>query len=171
MSTGRASSTSGWVWQRRAARWRSHGRAFSFLEDGDGVNTRTWAELAVGAHAVAAALSELPPNTASWSASRNRARWCDWLPRSATRPRLTGRGADAGESSRSTLRCESTLVHNFALFPASKLRRQDSNLNSQNQNLMCSRLHHDGPRISGEPIGRRRPATGSAAHTDAFVRL
>ena len=48
-----------------------------------------------------------------------------------------------------------------------KLRRQDSNLNSQNQNLMCCRLHHDGPRISGEPIGRRRPA----AHTDAFVRL
>jgi hypothetical protein len=26
----------------------------------------------------------------------------------------------------------------------SKLRRQDSNLNSQNQNLMCCRLHHDG---------------------------
>ena len=24
------------------------------------------------------------------------------------------------------------------------LRRQDSNLNSQNQNLMCCRLHHDG---------------------------
>src|SRR5699024_9926629 len=26
-----------------------------------------------------------------------------------------------------------------------ELRRQDSNLNSQNQNLMCCRLHHDGP--------------------------
>jgi hypothetical protein len=52
--------------------------------------------------------------------------------------------------SRSTLQCEPTLVHNFALFPASKLRRQDSNLNSQNQNLMCCRLHHDGPRTSGE---------------------
>ena len=25
-----------------------------------------------------------------------------------------------------------------------QLRRQDSNLNSQNQNLMCCRLHHDG---------------------------
>ena len=33
---------------------------------------------------------------------------------------------------------------------ALKLRRQDSNLNSQNQNLMCCRLHHDGPRTSGE---------------------
>jgi hypothetical protein len=31
-----------------------------------------------------------------------------------------------------------------------QLRRQDSNLNSQNQNLMCCRLHHDGPRTSGE---------------------
>jgi hypothetical protein len=62
-----------------------------------------------------------------------------------------GRAAlTAANPSRSTLRCESTLVHNFALFPASKLRRQDSNLNSQNQNLMCCRLHHDGPRTSGE---------------------
>jgi hypothetical protein len=55
---------------------------------------------------------------------------------------------------------------------SSKLRRQDSNLNSQNQNLMCCRLHHDGPRISGERVSspsacQRWPA----AHTDAFVRL
>jgi acyl-CoA synthetase (AMP-forming)/AMP-acid ligase II len=38
-------------------------RAFSFLEDGpdaSGVDTRTWAELAAGARAVAAVLSELP---------------------------------------------------------------------------------------------------------------
>lgn len=34
--------------------------AFSFLEDSDGVTTRTWAELVVGARAVAAALRELP---------------------------------------------------------------------------------------------------------------
>jgi acyl-CoA synthetase (AMP-forming)/AMP-acid ligase II len=42
------------------ARSRPDGRAFSFLEDGDGVHTRTWAELAQGARAVAAVLSELP---------------------------------------------------------------------------------------------------------------
>jgi len=35
-------------------------RAFSFLEDGDGATTRSWAELAAGARAVAAVLSELP---------------------------------------------------------------------------------------------------------------
>jgi acyl-CoA synthetase (AMP-forming)/AMP-acid ligase II len=35
-------------------------RAFSFLEDGDGVDTRTWARLAAGARAVAAVLTELP---------------------------------------------------------------------------------------------------------------
>jgi acyl-CoA synthetase (AMP-forming)/AMP-acid ligase II len=35
-------------------------RAFSFLADGGGVTTRTWAELAAGARAVAAVLSELP---------------------------------------------------------------------------------------------------------------
>jgi hypothetical protein len=35
---------------------------------------------------------------------------------------------------------------------ASKLRRQDSNLNYQNQNLMCCRLHHDGLRTSGEQV-------------------
>jgi acyl-CoA synthetase (AMP-forming)/AMP-acid ligase II len=35
-------------------------RAFSFLEDGGGVNTRTWAELAAGARAVAAVLAKLP---------------------------------------------------------------------------------------------------------------
>jgi hypothetical protein len=37
---------------------------------------------------------------------------------------------------------------------ASKLRRQDSNLNSQNQNLMCCRLHHDG---SVRPAVKPRP--------------
>jgi acyl-CoA synthetase (AMP-forming)/AMP-acid ligase II len=35
-------------------------RAFSFLEDGGGVNRRTWAELAAGARAVAAVLAKLP---------------------------------------------------------------------------------------------------------------
>ncbi|MGO9068303.1 fatty acyl-AMP ligase [Mycobacterium sp.] len=34
--------------------------AFSFVEDGGGVNTRTWAELAAGASAVAAVLADLP---------------------------------------------------------------------------------------------------------------
>jgi acyl-CoA synthetase (AMP-forming)/AMP-acid ligase II len=34
--------------------------AFSFVEDGGGVNTRTWAELAAGASAVAAILADLP---------------------------------------------------------------------------------------------------------------
>lgn len=34
--------------------------AFSFVEDGGGVNTRTWAELAAGARAVAAVLADLP---------------------------------------------------------------------------------------------------------------
>lgn len=43
------------------ARSRPNGRAFSFLDDADGVITRTWGELANGAEAVAAALSELPP--------------------------------------------------------------------------------------------------------------
>jgi acyl-CoA synthetase (AMP-forming)/AMP-acid ligase II len=43
------------------ARSRPNGRAFSFLDDGDDVTTRTWGELAAGARAVAAALSELPP--------------------------------------------------------------------------------------------------------------
>ena len=55
---------------------------------------------------------------------------------------------------------------------SSKLRRQDSNLNSQNQNLMCCRLHHDGPCISGERL--RLPSACQcrlAARTDAFVRL
>jgi len=42
------------------ARTRPDDRAFSFLEDRGGVNSRTWAELAKGARAVAAALSELP---------------------------------------------------------------------------------------------------------------
>jgi acyl-CoA synthetase (AMP-forming)/AMP-acid ligase II len=37
-----------------------HHRAFSFLGDGDGVTTRTWAELAAGASAVAAVLADLP---------------------------------------------------------------------------------------------------------------
>jgi acyl-CoA synthetase (AMP-forming)/AMP-acid ligase II len=35
-------------------------RAFSFLGDGDAVTTRTWAELAAGARAVAAVLADLP---------------------------------------------------------------------------------------------------------------
>ena len=39
---------------------RPDDRAFSFLEDGGGVSTRTWGQLAAGARAVAAALSELP---------------------------------------------------------------------------------------------------------------
>jgi acyl-CoA synthetase (AMP-forming)/AMP-acid ligase II len=42
------------------ARSRPDDRAFSFLDDGDGVTTRTWAQLAVGARVVAAALSEVP---------------------------------------------------------------------------------------------------------------
>lgn len=41
------------------ARSRPDDRAFSFLEDRSGVHTRTWGELAAGARAVAAALSEL----------------------------------------------------------------------------------------------------------------
>ncbi len=35
--------------------------------------------------------------------------------------------------------------------PHGGLRRQDSNLNSQNQNLMCCRLHHDGLHAHGQP--------------------
>jgi acyl-CoA synthetase (AMP-forming)/AMP-acid ligase II len=42
------------------ARAHPHRRAFSFLADGDGLHTRTWAELAIGARTVAAVLSELP---------------------------------------------------------------------------------------------------------------
>jgi acyl-CoA synthetase (AMP-forming)/AMP-acid ligase II len=42
------------------ARAHPRRRAFSFLADGDGLNTRTWAELAIGARTVAAVLSELP---------------------------------------------------------------------------------------------------------------
>ncbi len=42
------------------ARSRPNDRAFSFLDDGDDVTTRTWGELAGSARAVAAALSELP---------------------------------------------------------------------------------------------------------------
>jgi acyl-CoA synthetase (AMP-forming)/AMP-acid ligase II len=42
------------------ARTRPDDRAFSFLDDGRGVDTRTWGELAAGARAVAAALSQLP---------------------------------------------------------------------------------------------------------------
>src|ERR1700733_6193262 len=37
--------------------------AFSFVQDGGGVNTRTWAELAAGARAVAAVLADLPRRT------------------------------------------------------------------------------------------------------------
>jgi hypothetical protein len=58
--------------------------------------------------------------------------------------------------------CDSTAAHRArsrrVVEFASKLRRQDSNLNSQNQNLMCCRLHHDGPRISGEQV--RSPVPG-----------
>ncbi len=39
---------------------RPDDRAFSFLEDGGGVTTKTWGQLDAGARAVAAALSELP---------------------------------------------------------------------------------------------------------------
>ena len=39
---------------------RPDDRAFSFLEDGGGVTTKTWGQLAEGARAVAAALSALP---------------------------------------------------------------------------------------------------------------
>jgi hypothetical protein len=38
------------------------------------------------------------------------------------------------------------------------LRRQDSNLNSQNQNLMCCRLHHDGSLGASDQLaGRSSP--------------
>ena len=47
----------------------------------------------------------------------------------------------------------------------SKLRRQDSNLNSQNQNLMCCRLHHDGPRISGEQVRSPVPGHNDRPHS------
>src|ERR1700744_3484195 len=39
---------------------RPHDRAFAFLDDGTGADTRTWAELAAGARAMAAFLNELP---------------------------------------------------------------------------------------------------------------
>ncbi len=42
------------------ARTRPDGRVFSFLEDGDGAQTRSWAELAAGARAMAAVLADLP---------------------------------------------------------------------------------------------------------------
>jgi acyl-CoA synthetase (AMP-forming)/AMP-acid ligase II len=42
------------------ARTHPDRRAFSFLQDGNSVNTCTWAEVAMGARAVAAVLSELP---------------------------------------------------------------------------------------------------------------
>ncbi|MBV9721119.1 MAG: fatty acyl-AMP ligase [Mycobacterium sp.] len=42
------------------ARSRPNDRAFSFLDNGDGMTTRTWGELADGARAVAAALRQLP---------------------------------------------------------------------------------------------------------------
>lgn len=59
------------------ARSRPDDRAFSFLEDRGGVNTRTWGELAEGARAVAAALSELP-------ATREQPRALLLLPQDAT---------------------------------------------------------------------------------------
>src|SRR6202012_1738497 len=39
---------------------RPHDRAFAFLDDGTGADTRTWAEVAAGAGAMAAFLNELP---------------------------------------------------------------------------------------------------------------
>ena len=39
---------------------RPDDRAFAFLDDGNGADTRTWAELAAGARAMAAFLNELP---------------------------------------------------------------------------------------------------------------
>src|ERR1700677_3421901 len=39
---------------------RPDDRAFAFLDDGNGADTRTWAELAAGAQAMAAFLDELP---------------------------------------------------------------------------------------------------------------
>jgi acyl-CoA synthetase (AMP-forming)/AMP-acid ligase II len=42
------------------AHTRSDRRAFSFVQDGGGAETRTWAELAAGARAVAAVLADLP---------------------------------------------------------------------------------------------------------------
>jgi acyl-CoA synthetase (AMP-forming)/AMP-acid ligase II len=44
----------------RHALQRQNERAVSFLGDGDGLNSRTWGELATGARTVAAALSALP---------------------------------------------------------------------------------------------------------------
>ena len=52
-------------------------RAFRFLEDGGGVDTRTWGQLDTGARAVAAALRELPT-------SRERPRALLLLPQDAT---------------------------------------------------------------------------------------
>jgi acyl-CoA synthetase (AMP-forming)/AMP-acid ligase II len=59
------------------ARSRPDDRAFSFLDDGRGVDTRTWGELAAGARAVAAALSQLP-------ATREQPRALLLLPQDAT---------------------------------------------------------------------------------------
>ena len=78
--------------------------------------------------------------------------------KAATRQRLVdgqgefdlGLGVAAAGSTLEITASRAAHLWDFALFPASKLRRQDSNLNSQNQNLMCCRLHHDGPRTSGE---------------------
>src|SRR3984893_15123549 len=39
---------------------RPDDRAFAFLDDGNGADTRTWAELAAGARAMSAFLNELP---------------------------------------------------------------------------------------------------------------
>jgi acyl-CoA synthetase (AMP-forming)/AMP-acid ligase II len=59
------------------ARVRPDDRAFSFLDDGGGVDSKTWAELAAGARAVAAALRELP-------ATREQPRALLLLPQDAT---------------------------------------------------------------------------------------
>jgi acyl-CoA synthetase (AMP-forming)/AMP-acid ligase II len=58
-------------------RTRPHDRAFSFLDDGGGVDTKTWGELAASAGAVAAALRELP-------ATREQPRALLLLPQDAT---------------------------------------------------------------------------------------
>jgi acyl-CoA synthetase (AMP-forming)/AMP-acid ligase II len=59
------------------ARTRPDDRAFSFLDDCGGVDTRTWGELAAGARAVATVLSQLP-------ATREQPRALLLLPQDAT---------------------------------------------------------------------------------------
>jgi acyl-CoA synthetase (AMP-forming)/AMP-acid ligase II len=59
------------------ARTRPDDRAFSFLDDGGGIVSKTWGEVAGGARAVAAALRELP-------ATRDQSRVLLLLPQDAT---------------------------------------------------------------------------------------